>query len=136
MEWWTRPIVLKKLSKAFSDIDADDWDELPGSNNPVESINRQRVPKNAKLVSLKPLNEHIYLEDRRDAALQVATEKGVTIRYNKNRRRTRRSNKAPEKKSALDIRDILLGKKANGLRVSIEFFADESKTSTHGLKEL
>jgi len=78
----------KKLSKAFSDIDTDDWDELPGSNNPVESINRQIVPENAKLVSLKSLIEHIYLED---TALQVATEKGITIRYSKNRKRTSQS---------------------------------------------
>lgn len=77
VEWWTRPTVLNKLSKAFSDIDADDWDELPGSNNPVESINRQSVPENAKLVSLKPLIEHMYSEDRRHAALQVATERGL-----------------------------------------------------------
>jgi len=79
---------------------------------------------------LKPLIEHIYLEDRRHAALQIASEKGVTIHYSKNRKRTRRSNKVPEKRSALGMSDIPLGKKAIGLRVSIEFFADQRKMST------
>ena len=78
MEWWTRPTVLKKLCKAYSLIDVD---ELPGTNNPVESINRQSTPTNVKSVSLKPLLEHFYLEDRRQAALQVAAEAGVTISY-------------------------------------------------------
>ena len=55
VEWWTRPTVLKKLCKAYSSIDGDDWDELPGTNNPVESINRQSTPSNVKSVSLKPL---------------------------------------------------------------------------------
>ena len=132
VEWWTRPTVLRKHSKAFSDIDVDDWDELPDSNSPVESINRQSVPENANLVSLKSLIEYIYLEDRRHAALQVATEKDVTIRYNKNCKRIRRSNKSPEKKSAPGIRDLPLGKKAIGLRVSIEFLLMKEKPQPHG----
>lgn len=39
-EWWTRPKVLQKLSKAYSSISTDDWEELPATNNPVESINK------------------------------------------------------------------------------------------------
>ena len=31
--------------------------------------------------SLKPLVEHIYLEDKRQAILQLATEANVTISY-------------------------------------------------------
>ena len=56
VDWWTRPTVLQKLSKAYSLIDDDIWDELPGTNNPVESINRQSTPANVKSVSLKPLH--------------------------------------------------------------------------------
>ena len=52
-----------------------------GTNNPVESINRQSTPDNTKSVSLRPLIEHIYLEDRRQATLQVATNAGITISY-------------------------------------------------------
>jgi len=72
-EWWTRPQILKKLCKCYSALDFDDWDQLPGTNNPVESINRQSTPDNTKSVSLRPLIEHIYLEDRRQATLQVAS---------------------------------------------------------------
>ena len=63
IEWWTCPQILKKLRKAYSALDSDDWDELPGTNNPVESINQQSTPNNVKSVSLKSLIEHIYLED-------------------------------------------------------------------------
>ena len=55
IEWWTRPQILKKLCKAYSALDSDDWNELPGTNNPVESINQQSTPDNVKLVSLRPL---------------------------------------------------------------------------------
>ena len=50
VDWWTRSNVLRKLCKAFSDIAEDDWDELPGSNNPVESINRQSAPGGVKFI--------------------------------------------------------------------------------------
>ena len=78
VEWWKRPHVLKKLSKAYSSLSEEDWDDLPGTTNPVESINRQSVPENQKLVSLKPLVEHVNLEDRRKAILEVAS---ITIPY-------------------------------------------------------
>jgi len=47
----------------------------------VESINRQSVPENQQLVSLKPLVEHVYLEDHRQAVLEVATATNITISY-------------------------------------------------------
>jgi len=101
-EWWTRPLILKKLCKAYSALDFDDWDELPGTNNPVESINRQSTPDNIKSISLRP--QHIYSEDRRQATLQVATNVGITISYAvKKRRRIRRPPKAPERRSSLGI---------------------------------
>ena len=118
-DWWTKPTVLKKLCKAYSSIDEDDWDELPGTSNPVESINRQSVPGNVKSVSLKPLLEHFYLEDRRQAALQVASEAGVTISYStRKQRKLRRPPKTPESRTAI----VPSGKKAVGLRVSVEFW--------------
>ena len=128
VEWWTRTHVLKKLSKAFSGLTVEEWDDLPGTNNPVESINSQSIPPNIKSVSLKPLVEHIYLEDRRHACLEVATNKGVTISYRttKSLRRTRRAGKAPEKSTAL----IPRGKKAIGLLVSVEYYSNELRSST------
>ena len=50
VNWWRRPSILKKLSKAYTALPEDDWDDLPGTTNPVESINRQSIPPNMKLV--------------------------------------------------------------------------------------
>jgi len=69
------------LSKAFSCTNADEWDELPGTNNPVESINRQSMPYIVKFISLRPLVEHFYLDDHRQVVLQIASEAGVTVSY-------------------------------------------------------
>ena len=80
-QWLRRPHVLKKLSKAYSSITPDEWDVLPGTTNQVESINRQSIPGNLKSVSLKPLVEHIYLEDKRHAVLQLASQANITISY-------------------------------------------------------
>ena len=78
VEWWKWPCVLKKLSKAYITLTADEWDDLPATTNPVESINRQSIPSNVKQVSLKPLIEHLYLEDKRQVILQVASEANIT----------------------------------------------------------
>ena len=52
---------------------------------------------NAKLVSLKPLIEHFYLEDKRQAILQLASLENVTVSYQvANRKRSRRPPKPPE----------------------------------------
>jgi len=130
VDWWKRPQVLRKLCKAFSDLDNNDWDDLPGTTNPVESINRQSVPDNVKSVSLRPLIEHFYLEDKRHAIMQVACDANVTISYHtKQRKRSycRRPPKAPEKVAQLKIP---AGKKAIGTRLSVEFYEDESEQST------
>ena len=81
VDWWKRPHVLKKLSKAYSLLPPEEWEDLPGTTNPVESINRQSIPQNVKSVSLKPLVEHMYLEDRRHAILEVATSRNITFEY-------------------------------------------------------
>ena len=82
VNWWRRPSILKKLSKAYTALQEDDW---PGTTNPVASINS--IPLNMKLVSLKPLIEHIYLEDRRQAILEMATNANITIPYTTKRKK-------------------------------------------------
>ena len=127
---------MKKLSKAYSSLSVEDWEDLLGTTNPVESINRQSIPENQKLVSLKPLVEHIYFEDRRQAILEVASATHITITYRvKSRRRTRRPPKPPERRSALSSKskhskDIPTGKRAIGTRVSVEFYNDSDCVST------
>ena len=130
VEWWKRPQVLRKLCKAFSDLEENDWDDLPGMTNPVESINLQSVPENVKSVSLRPLIEHFYLEDKRHAIMQVVCDANVTISYHaKQRRRSvhRRPPKTPEKAAQLKFP---AGKRAIGTRLSVEFYEDESEQST------
>ena len=102
VNWWRKPHVLKKLSAAYSSISFKDCNDLPGTTNAVESINRQSVPQNAKSVSLKPLIEHFYLEDKRQAILQLASLENVTVSYQvTNKKRIRRPPKPPESRGLL-----------------------------------
>ena len=79
-------------------------------------------------MSLKPLIEHFYLEDKRQAIQQLASRANVTISYHvKKRKRSRQPPKAPEKVSQLRIPT---GKKAIGTRLSVEFYENETKQST------
>ena len=121
---------MKKLSIAYSSLSSDEWFDLPSTTNPVESINRQSIPQNQKSVSLKPLVEHIYLEDRRQAILQVAINANITISYNakKNKRNYRSYKTAKHSKSVTT--NLPAGKRAVGLRVSMEFFNDDNYEST------
>ena len=133
VNWWKRPHVLKKLSKAYSSLSVEDWEHLPGSTNLMELINHQSIPENQKLVSLKPLVEHIYLEDRRQAVLEVATTVNITITYQvKPRQRTRLPLKPPERWSALSSKskDIPIGKGTIGTHISVEFYNDSDCVST------
>ena len=116
----------KKLSVAYSAMSTEDWQDLQGTNNPVESINRQSTPENSKSVSLKPLIEHFYLEDRRIAIMQIAAAANVTISYQANpRKRRRRPAKPPEKKTSLC--PIPKGSKAIGIKVNVEFYENEDE---------
>ena len=63
----------------------------------------------------------------RQPYVQVATNAGVTISYAvKKRRRVRRPPKAPERRSTLGIPVVPRGKKAIGLRLSVEYYEDNT----------
>ena len=129
VDWWTRPQILRKLCSAYSSLSVEDWEDLPGTNNPVESINRQSTPENTKSVSLKPLIEHFYLEDRRIAVMQLAAAANITVSYQINqRKRKRRPAKPPENKSSLC--QVPKGSKAIGIRVNVEFYEEEEGCQT------
>ena len=89
---------------------------MKGTTNAVKLINRQSVPQNAKLVSLKPLIEHFYLEDKRQ------------VIQSSKRRRTRRLPKPPESQALLY--PIPKGRKAIGAAVSVEFYNEDDDCST------
>ena len=103
------------------------------TTNAVELINRQSVPQNAKLVFLKPLIEHFYLEDKRQSILQLASLENVTVSYQvANRKRSCRPPKPPESQRLLCA--IPQGKKAIGARVSVEFYDDEDGADDNAIK--
>ena len=133
-ERWTRPKVLQKLSKVYSSISIDDWEELPATNNPVESINRQSTMDNVKSVSLRPLVEHFYLEDRRQAVLQIASEAGVTISYSTKKQRKKGDIPRPQKVNLHWALIKYLQEKAVGLWVAVEYYLDDLQIATRWYK--
>ena len=105
----------------------EDWDKLPGTTNPVKSINQQNIPDGTKLISLKPLVEHIYLEDKCQAILQLPTEVNGAISYQaKLRQRMFKPSKPPEKHSLLHIKKIPNGSGVIGTQVSVKFCDDDN----------
>ena len=79
-------------------------------------------------MSLRPLVEHIYVEDRRQAVLEVATTSQLLT--TQKGQRTYRPAKLPEKRSSLHNSDsIPMGKKAIGTCVSVEFYNDLEEPS-------
>jgi len=84
-----------------------------------------------KQVSLKPLIEHLYLEDKQQAILQVASEANITILYHTKKRKRKRGGshfrKPPEKR--LSLLAVPTGKSAVGTRVSVELYSDDTQTT-------
>ena len=71
------------------------------------------------------------MEDKCQAILQLETEGNVIISYQvKPRQKKFKPSKPPEKHSLLQIKKIPNGNKAIGTRVSIEFYDDDSHTTT------
>ena len=76
----------------------------------------------------------MYLEDRRHAVLQLASQANITISYDvaKRQRRSRRPPKPPEKQSSLMT--IPNGKRAISTRMSVEFFDNDTQSTTSWYK--
>ena len=71
----------------------------------------------------------MYLEDRRQAILEMAVNANITISYNtKKKQRCNRPSKPPrpEKQSS----SVPTGKRAVGARVSVEFYNDDMHKAT------
>ena len=69
------------------------------------------------------------MEDRRHAIMQIATDANVTISYHtKTRKESSHPQKPPEKQSSLLATPT--GKAAVGRQVSVEFYSDDSQTTT------
>ena len=109
----------------------DDWDELPGTNNPVESINRQSTPTNVKSVSLKPLYLNIFtwrIIGKQHCKLQLRQELQFHIGPT-----NREEHVVLQKHQKADWLLYPLVKNLLDLRVSIEFYENDQQT-THWYK--
>ena len=91
--WWTSIRHLQMFTKAYAIQEANRWDNLSNTTNPVESINRQSFKSKN---NLHVILENIYMEDRLHAVKMLARSKHVNIDYTsttskKNRKRKRSS---------------------------------------------
>ena len=67
------PLNLKELTEL--EVDTTNW------KNYQTKINWWKRPQVLKSISLRPLIEHFYSEDKRHAIMQVASDSKVTISY-------------------------------------------------------
>ena len=90
--WWTSIRHLQMFTKAYAIQEANRWDNLSNTTNPVESINRQSFKSKN---NLHVILENIYMEDRLHAVKMLARSKHVNIDY------TSTASKKTEKGNAL-----------------------------------
>ena len=88
--WWTSTRHLQMFTKAYSIQDADSWDTLSNTTNPVESINRQSFKSKN---NLHVILENMYMEDRLHAAKMLARSQHVNIDYTSTRTKKGRKRK-------------------------------------------
>ena len=71
-KWWTSTRHLQMFTKAYAIQEANIWDNLSNTANPVESINRQSFKSKN---NLNVILENIYMEDRLHAVKTLARSK-------------------------------------------------------------
>ena len=86
------------FTAAFTLMDERQWEACTSTTNPVESINRESVPKDGRQKSLSEVLTHLYRIDKIYAAKKVAASHNVctTYRYqspsSQEKRRERKRN--------------------------------------------
>ena len=123
-----------------SSITSEEWEDKPGTTNPVESIKCQSITQNVKSISLRVdhwLNTCIYMEDRRNAIMQVATGANITITYNTREKKNLQTSKTLRKAIIIawkHSQQYSYSKKAIGAHASVEFYNDPEHKSTRWYK--
>ena len=101
-------------------------------------------PDETEKIALRPLLEHMYVEDKRQPMRIIAVRKNVTLQYRKNQR-TRKvgkrvktsQTKPPETRRALGRFKVPVGNSTAGRRVAIEYEeknADDPNATTKWYK--
>ena len=67
------------FTRAFKEMDDEDWEQGPSTINPVESLNRQSLQEGDNI--LHALMENIYLENRLCAVKTAVCKENVTTSY-------------------------------------------------------
>ena len=67
------------FTRAFKEMDDEDWEQGPSTINPVESLNRQSLQEGDNI--LHALMENIYLENRLCAVKTAVCKENVTMSY-------------------------------------------------------
>ena len=76
-DWWLRPRVLKQLSKAFSDLSTEDWDDMPGTNKQTK-CSKNSVPSRKRTVGRR-----VSVEFYGDSRTSTTWFKGTVISYSR-----------------------------------------------------
>ena len=79
--------------------------------------------------------EHFYLEDCRQAVLQIASEAGVTISYSMKKQRKIRDIPKPQKVNLhWALIKYLQEKSCRTSDIAVEYYLDDQQTATHWYK--
>ena len=69
------------FTTAFTLMDEEQWEACTSTTNPVESINRESVPKDGRQKSLVEMVSHLYRVDKVYVAKKVAATSNVSTSY-------------------------------------------------------
>ena len=69
------------FTTAFTLMDEEQWEACTSTTNPVESINRESVPKDGRQKSLVEVLSHLYRVDKVYVAKKVAATSNVSTSY-------------------------------------------------------
>lgn len=86
------------FTTAFTLMDEEQWEACRSTTNPVESINRESVPKDGRPKSVVEVLSHLYLVDKVYVAKKMAATSNVSTSYrdqteSKSRKKARKEKK-------------------------------------------
>ena len=124
------------FTTAFTLMDEEQWEACTSTTNPVESINRESVPKDGRQKSLVEMVSHLYRVDKVYVAKKVAATSNVSTSYRdqtessqeKRRERKRKWRRRSDvQKTILKVISCQFNEIANSYRIINRcFYCDET----------